>query len=595
MDQATAWIDAVQARESSLVSVNVGLPRDVTWRGKTVRTGIWKSPVAGPRMVRRLNVDGDGQGDLAGHGGEQRAIYVYQLDSYRYWAERLGRDDFVPGQFGENLTVTGLADDEVCIGDRYRIGDVLVEVSQPRVTCYRVGIRMGDPRMAALLTGSGRPGFYLRVLQEGVLEAGQQFVKVADGPERMTVAEANALLYSGRHPRPALQRALRIPALSPGWRASFQALLDAPSGGNAGLVANASPPPAWSGFRAARIVERRRESATVWSFVLDPLEAEEVRALPGQFVTLRMHPDPEGPAVLRSYSLSGRPGGPGLQISVKREDQGFGSRHLVETAHVGGTVEVAAPRGSFVLRPGAGPVALLSAGIGATPLLAMLHALVAERSKREVWWLYGARNRAEHPFAGLVDDLLSSLPNARRHVRYSRPERGDQLGRDYDAPGRLTAEVAAGLGVPPDADHYLCGPAAFLEELPAGLAAQGVRPERIRVEVFGAQAAIEPGVVPSPRQPPHAPSGAPRNGPLVEFARSAVSAAFGPPYGTLLELAEACDVPVRWSCRTGVCHTCETDLLGGAVAYDPEPIDAPTAGRVLICSAQPTADVVLDL
>ena len=209
-----------------LLSVNVGMPRDVAWQGRTVFTGVFKDPVSGPRRVRRLNVDGDGQGDLAGHGGEQRAVFVYQLDSYRHWERELGRDDFVSGQFGENFTVEGLADDEVCIGDRYRIGGAVFEVTQPRVTCYRVGIRMNDPRIPALLVSHRRPGFYFRVLEEGDVQAGDEIVKLASGPEGMTVAEVDALLYLPGHPRQQLLRALRIPALSPGWQASFRALLD---------------------------------------------------------------------------------------------------------------------------------------------------------------------------------------------------------------------------------------------------------------------------------------------------------------------------------------------------------------------------------
>jgi MOSC domain-containing protein YiiM len=183
-----------------LLSLNVGLPRDVAWRGKTVHTAIWKAPVPGRRMVRRLNIDGDGQGDLASHGGEHRAVLVYQIASYRYWQGRLGRSDFVFGQFGENFTVEGLADSEVCIGDRYRIGGAVFEVTQPRVTCYRVGIRMNEPQMAALLVAHGKPGFYLRVLEEGEVEAGDEIAKIAGAPEHLTVSEANALLYMPAHP-----------------------------------------------------------------------------------------------------------------------------------------------------------------------------------------------------------------------------------------------------------------------------------------------------------------------------------------------------------------------------------------------------------
>src|SRR5262245_18042277 len=201
-----------------LLSVNVGLPRDIAWKGRTVHTGIWKTPVGGRCRVSRLNLDGDGQGDLAGHGGEQRAVFVYQIESYRHWQDQLKRTDFVHGQFGENFTFEGLPDDVVCIGDRYQIGTALFEVTQPRVTCYRVGIRLNEPRMPALLTGSGRPGFYFRVLQEGEVAEGNPILKVAEGPELMTIAVINALLYLPGHPRDRLERALRIEALSPGWR-----------------------------------------------------------------------------------------------------------------------------------------------------------------------------------------------------------------------------------------------------------------------------------------------------------------------------------------------------------------------------------------
>ena len=210
---------------AQLLSVNVGRPREVQWEGKTVRSAIWKEPVEGPRMVRRINIDGDDQADRLAHGGEHRAVYVYQMDSYRYWERELGRDDFTYGQFGENFTVEGLADDEVCIGDRYRVGGALVEVTQPRVTCYRLGIRMDVPTMPSLLVAHHRPGFYLRVLEEGEVQAGDEIVKVADGPEQLTVAQIDALLYLPNKSRPLLERALRVPALSEGWKGSFRELL----------------------------------------------------------------------------------------------------------------------------------------------------------------------------------------------------------------------------------------------------------------------------------------------------------------------------------------------------------------------------------
>jgi MOSC domain-containing protein YiiM len=251
-----------------LLSVNVGLPRDIEWKGRTVHTAVWKDPVRGRCRVRRLNLDGDGQGDLAGHGGEQRAVFVYQIESYRYWQEQLKRTDFVHGQFGENFTIEGLSDDVVCIGDRYQIGSALFDVTQPRVTCYRVGIRMNEPRMPALLTSSGRPGFYFRVLQEGEVGAGAEIVKVGVAKERITVAEINALLYSPKHPRDQLERALRIEALSPGWRSSFELLLQnqtAAGRGNLGLAPAEAAHPAAPGFRPLAVRAIDHESTDVIS------------------------------------------------------------------------------------------------------------------------------------------------------------------------------------------------------------------------------------------------------------------------------------------------------------------------------------------
>ncbi|HEY4464802.1 MAG TPA: MOSC domain-containing protein, partial [Streptosporangiaceae bacterium] len=384
-----------ERRAGGLLSVNVGLPKDVSWHGKTVHTGVWKSPVTGPRVVRRLNVDGDGQGDLAGHGGEQRAVFVYQIGSYRYWEGQLGRRDFAYGQFGENFTVEGLADDEVCIGDRYQIGGAVFEVTQPRVTCYRVGIRMDDPRIPARLVSDHRPGFYFRVLTEGAVQAGDEIIKIASGPEGMTVAEVDALLYLPGHPRQQVLRALRIPALSPGWKTSFREIAGQPAGragaaGNRGLT-EASPPPAWPGFRPLTVTGIGRESDTVSSLRLAAPDGANVPpALPGQFLTLRLQPGPTGAPLLRSYSLSGPPGAPEYRISVKREEHGTGSQFLDTQVRAGDVLEAAAPRGTFTLRPGAAPVLLISAGVGATPVLAMLHALAADRSGRDIWWLHGA-------------------------------------------------------------------------------------------------------------------------------------------------------------------------------------------------------------
>jgi ferredoxin-NADP reductase/MOSC domain-containing protein YiiM/ferredoxin len=580
----------------TLVSVNVGLPKNVPWQGKNVYTGVFKDPVSGHRRVGKLNIEGDGQGDRAGHGGEQRAIFVYQMGSYRYWERELGRNDFVYGQFGENFTVEGLGDDEVCIGDRYRIGTAIFEVTQPRVTCYRVGIRMNDPRIPALLVSHHRPGFYFRVLEEGNVQAGDKIIKLGSGPEQMLVAEADALLYLPGHTRQELLRALRIPALSPGWQASFRALLEEePGSGNAGLAVT-SPPPAWPGFRQLTVTAITGESDSVISIRLeDPKGSPLPAARPGQWLTLRVQPDKQQRSVLRNYSLSGPPDAGYYRITVKREHDGAASGYLHTRLGVGDQLDVAAPRGTFILDRTDAPVLLISAGIGATPVLAMLQALAEEQSHREIWWLHGARNRREHSFAEEAHDLLAALPDVHTYVYYSRPGPNDLDGRDCAIAGRLTSSVLAELEPPRDAQAYLCGPAPFMQEISAGLAAMGIDASCIHTEPFGPAPGLTPGIAATPARMPHAPAGQPGTGPTIQFARSNLATPWNSDYSSLLELAEACDVPVRWSCRTGVCHTCETTLIAGGLDYSPEPVEQPADGSALICCSQPQGDIVLDL
>jgi ferredoxin-NADP reductase/MOSC domain-containing protein YiiM len=550
-------------------------------------------------MVRKLNIDGDGQGDLAGHGGEHRAVFVYQMDSYHYWERFLGRSDFTFGQFGENFTVEGLLDNEVCIGDRYRIGGAEFEVTQPRVTCYRVGIRMNEPRMPALLVAHHRPGFYFRVLQEGEVGAGDDIVKIADGPEKITVANIDGLLYLPGHSREQLEQALRIPALSQGWQSSFQAILEQESSpkaleGNRGL-ASEEQAPAWPGFRQMRVANIHRESDSVTSFILKPIDGQPLPVFQaGQFVVLRLHLEPDKPPVLRSYSLSDLPVADHFRISVKSELNGIGSSFLCDRAREGDLLDVSAPRGSFTLRPSQSPVVLLSAGVGATPVMSMLHTLAAERSQRVIWWIYGARNRVDHPFAQESRSLLKQLSRGRGYVVYSRPAAIDQVGADFDARGRIDTALLERIGVSQGSDFYLCGPTSFLQNMRDGLRTWGVLAENVHTEIFGSLESITPGMA-HVDHTPHLPEGPPGSGPAVSFARSGITIAWDRKFASLLELAEACDVPVRFSCRTGVCHTCVTGLIGGSIIYNPEPLERPSSGNVLVCCSQPNEGITLDL
>jgi ferredoxin-NADP reductase/MOSC domain-containing protein YiiM len=564
-----------------LVSVNVGMPKNVQWRGKTVYTGIWKTPVEGPVMARRLNIDGDGQGDLAGHGGEQRAVMVYQTESYDFWRTYLGRDDLEPGHFGENFTVSGLADEQVCIGDRYRIGDAEFEVTQPRVTCFRVGVRLNEPEMPNLLVSQHRPGFYFRVITEGRVRAGDDIVRTRRGRHELSVAAVDALLYLPNRHIEQLRKIVDVPALSPGWQQSFRDMLSAHE-------APPAPPaaiePGWNGFRPLRVSAVRRESPQVLSIWLEADDRSPLPPpLPGQYLTVRI-PGAGEPAPLRSYSLSGDPSAGDYRISVKREDHGLVSQWLHDHIAPGSVVESAAPRGDFYLTDGTDPVVLISAGIGITPVLAMLHSLATVRSARHIWWLHTTRNRETHAFAAEVATLTDSLPNVRKLVSYTQEQ------------GRLNRSVIAALNLPPEAAAYLCGPMQFMTDMRDALATAGLDATRIHTELFGALPPINPGIVDDgARKPPHPPAGTPGTGPSITFARSGLTVNWSADYGNILDLADACDVPTRFSCRSGVCHMCETGVVAGMATYVQPPLEKPDGATVLICSAAPETDLILDL
>ena len=572
---------------SRLLSVNVGGPREIEWEGKTVRTAIWKEAVEGPRMVRRINIDGDDQADRLAHGGEHRAVFVYQIESYRYWERELGRSDFTYGQFGENLTVEGLPDDEVCIGDRYRIGEALFEVTQPRVTCYRVGIRMDEPAMPSLLVAHHRPGFYLRVLEEGAVQAGDAITKIADGPERLTIAEVDALLYLPNKSRALLERALRVPALSEGWKGSFRELLAKAEGGT-------PAPPAWTGFQPLRVAEVRRESATVTSFRLVPTDgAPRGRAPAGQYLTVRVQPDADAAAADPQLLAVGPPRRARLpdqrQARRCREPLPARAREGRRSArrrrparqlrparrHPSGRADERRrgrdPRARDAARPGAR--AQHEAGLvgarGAQPRRSRLR----RRGRR------AARRARRWPSRGGLQ------PAGRREAR----------GSDYDVSGRLDARDPRSCRGAQGRRLLPVWTRGFMRAIGAALTARGVQPERVATEAFGAVAVHASGLVKAGERPPHSPEGSPGGGPTVTFVRSNLAIPWDDRYPSLLDFAEACDVPVGFGCRHGVCHNCESGLVAGAVTYTEEPLELPPEGRVLVCCTRPASELALDL
>jgi ferredoxin-NADP reductase len=438
--------------------------------------------------------------------------------------------------------------------------------------------------MPNLLVAQHRPGFYFRVITEGHVRAGDDIVRTRRGRHELSVADVDALLYLPDRDIERLRKVVDVPALSPGWQQSFNDMLAAQENSNTATAPPIGVEPGWNGFRALRVTAIDRESENVLSIGLDADDQTSLpRPLPGQYLTVRI-PGAADPAPLRSYSLSGDPGAGFYRISVKREEHGLASRWLHAHIQPGSVVEAAAPRGDFYLADDGTPAVLISAGIGATPVLAMLHALAAAGSERDIWWLHTTRNRETQAFASEVTTLIDSLPHARQQVFYTEPH------------GRLEQRSIAALGLPTDAAAYLCGPTQFMSDMRDALTSTGFDPVRIHSELFGGLPAINPGVVDTgQRKPPHPPAGTPGSGPSITFSRSGLTVNWSSDYNNILDLAEACDVPTRFSCRSGVCHVCVTGLVAGATTYVQSPLEPPEQGTVLICSAAPETDVVLDL
>jgi ferredoxin-NADP reductase len=490
------------------------------------------------------------------------------------------------------LTVEGLPDNEVCIGDRFLIGTVILEVTQPRVTCYKVAFSIGVPEMPALLVSRKRPGFYCRVICEGDMEAGDEIVKLSGGTGGMTVVEVDGLLYSNAHPAERLRRVLEIDALSAGWRSSFQALYQAAVLGTVSGNAGLAPPAmlsAWQGFVPFTVAKIIDESEGVRSFQLSPADGRRLPGfVAGQHIVVKI-PVPGGTPLIRMYSLCGPVNEISYRIGVKAETNGVGSDYM-HHLRVGDRLEISAPRGVFGLAQNTRPLVLMGAGIGITPLLAMLYAVAAGGSHREVWWIYTTQDKGHYPFREEVRQISSRIANFRGQTSFTRPQAEDIPGQDFDASGRLTPEKLKQLHLPVDGDYYLCGPPAFMIGVSEALRSLGVPGSAIKQEAFGNLALAVDG-----KKPPHVPEGSPGEGPLVAFAKSGISFKWHPRFTSLLEAAEACDVPVNWSCRAGVCHRCETTIFSGEVTYISDPLDQPTGGNVLICCSIPRTDVQLDL
>ena len=576
-----------------LLSVNVSLPKEITFKGKTVNTGIFKEPVEGRVQVKTLNIEGDGQADLLGHGGPFRAVCVYSFDNYAYWERELARKDFTPAQFGENFTVEGMLDEDVRVGDVFRIGTALFQVTQPRVPCYKLAIKMGVEGFYDQLLASGRLGFYFRVLEEGNVGAGDGIERIQVSPIDMTILEINKLMYYEKDNLDGARKSLRVEALSPGWRTTFE-----------GRLARADLPASIQEELRTLVVNRKvPESETITSFYLVPEDGKPFeRFLPGQFLPLKLDIPGQDEPVLRTYSLSDSPDRDYYRLTIKREPAppdrpdlypGVSSSYFHDQIEPGSKLLAKSPRGTFFLDPhGENPVVLLSAGVGLTPLISMLNSIVDAGSDRPVWFIHGGRNGREDAMGSHVRQVATENSNVRIHIRYSRPLSEDRVGRNYDDEGHVDIDLVKRLLPGKDLDFYLCGPTPFMKSLFNGLLHWGVSESRIHYEFFGPASAFKERTrVATAKRAAEASECC--QDIEVTFSKSAVTTNWNPSFESILDLAEANGLNPDYSCRSGICHTCICKLEEGEVEYILEPLEPPAQGSVLICCSKPKTHVVV--
>jgi MOSC domain-containing protein YiiM/ferredoxin-NADP reductase len=575
-----------------VVSLNVGLPRTVQWKGKAVSTGIFKSPVSGRIRLRSLDFDGDAQADLSVHGGPDKAAYVYASEHYAYWRRELP-DMVLPwGIFGENLTTEGLDEDALQVGDRFRIGSAEVMVTQPRLPCFKLGLRFGRDDMVKRLLASGRLGFYFRVVTEGEIAAGDQVLLVERAKDSLPVSEVTRLYAHDKNDLEGLQRMVGVAALPEDWRDFFKEQIQRI--GKAGHRP-AAPQSAWTGFRPFILREKVRESHDVASFHLVPEDGQPLPSyLPGQFLTVRLVLPGIERAIVRSYSLSDAAQPDHYRLTIRRIGSrtaepgvkaGLVSTHFHDRLAVGDRIEAKAPAGIFTIDATQHdrPVVLIGGGIGITPLLSMLNAIAAEQAPRETWLLYGVRDEGDYILRPQLETIARTHANIRLRVFYSRPagtvdDPDIQIGHmGLDAFKRLLPSTAY--------DFYVCGPSAMMESVTRDLQAWGVAADRVHTEAFG------PATV---KQAVEGPASQPDCGFDVTFERSGVTAQWSRCQSPLLELAEEQSVAIDFGCRAGSCGTCVTRLLSGSVHYLRQPNAPLEANEILPCIAVPAEPLSLD-
>lgn len=538
-----------------------------------------KRPVDGAVDVGPTGLAGDRQADLQVHGGPDMAVYAYPLEHYERWAAEFPEHAAIwgMGSLGENLSMTGWDEAGMCVGDTVRLGAALLQVTRPRKPCFKLALRFNDVRLPRRLTESGRCGWYFRVLEPGTIAPGMQ-AELVDRPHpSWSIRRLNALSANPASDTDALAELAAVPELAANWRAQVNSTLAGLRSGSRSRV-----------FREFRIAAVQDECRSIRSFLLEPGDGGGIPPVqPGQHLVVRG----EGSEFSRAYSISALPGAH-LRISVKREPGGF-SEWLHLNAKEGDRLRVLGPRGRFVWKgDSAAPLVLISAGVGITPMIAMLQAATTNNGTRcvpeSITFIHGARSSADHAFADQTQAIARRHPSVRRHVRFSAPGTQDVLGCTHDSVGRidegLVAELLSGLAGP---QTYVCGPTDFMANVTRWVRALALPGGEIFTEVFGSPTGASGANASPPVDPPSQAH--------IHFDGSGISALWRPGM-SLLDLAEASGAAVASECRSGVCGQCATRIVSGRVGYQAAPFADIPEGEALLCCAYPVdRDVHIDL
>ncbi len=544
-----------------------------------VPSGFVKKRARSAVGVSITGFEGDEQADLRVHGGPDMAIYAYNRAHYEAWQAEYPEhvELWGDGALGENLAMGGWDETDVCIGDVVHLGRAILQVTRPRKPCFKLALRFDDLRLPRRLTETGRCGWYYRVLKAGMISEGDEALLASRLHSDWSIRRVNDISIQAEPDLADLRELAGLPELAGNWRAQVEAT----------AIARAAAARKNS-FRKFSVVKIMDESASVRSFEIAPADGEGIApAVAGQHVVVKGGFG--GGKASRPYSISAITN-THLQISVKREKGGF-SEWLHDAVSAGDHLEILGPRGSFRLDTATGrPVVLISAGIGITPMMAMIQAATTNNGSKvvpsSISFLHCTRDSSQQTFKSQLADIAMRHPAVTFHTRFSRPLSSDQIGRSHDSVGRidkaLVTQIVAPLGA---CNVYVCGPDAFMTDVRTWIEELGIPGIRVMIEAFGA-ADGKAANVRSRTRPKRARVTFARTGRVFEMNDA----------GSLLDLAEAEGVTVESDCRSGICGTCVATIVSGEVGYDSEPTISVEENQVLLCCGFPVADqLVLDL